>query len=44
MADIAKRYASNPGSQNGVDGMVAGIPLAMAFDIVGFCVVSKVLL
>lgn len=31
MADIAKRYASNPGSQNGVDGMVAGIPLAMAF-------------
>lgn len=31
MADIAKRYASNPGSQNGVDGMVAGMPLAMAF-------------
>ena len=31
MADIAKKYASNPGSQNGVDGMVAGIPLAMAF-------------
>ena len=31
MADIAKIYASNPGSQNGVDGMVAGIPLAMAF-------------
>ncbi len=31
MADIAKRYASNPGSQNDVGGMVAGIPLAMAF-------------
>ena len=31
MADIAKRYASNPGGQDGVSGMVAGIPLAMAF-------------
>lgn len=31
MADIAKRYASNPGSQNDVGGMVAGIPLAIAF-------------
>lgn len=31
MVDIAKRYASNPGSQNGIEGMVAGIPLAMAF-------------
>ena len=31
MADIAKRYASNPGNQNDVGGMVAGIPLAMAF-------------
>lgn len=31
MADIAKKYASNPGNTNGVDGMVAGIPLAMAF-------------
>ena len=31
MVDIAKRYASNPGSQNDVGGMVAGIPLAMAF-------------
>ena len=31
MADIAKKYASNPGNQNDVGGMVAGIPLAMAF-------------
>lgn len=31
MADIAKRYASNPDGQDGVSGMVAGIPLAMAF-------------
>ena len=31
MADIAKRYASNPGGQDSVGGMVAGIPLAMAF-------------
>ena len=31
MADISKRYASNPGNQNDVGGMVAGIPLAMAF-------------
>ena len=31
MTDIAKRYASNPGNQNDVGGMVAGIPLAMAF-------------
>lgn len=31
MADIAKRYASNPGNQNDVGGMVAGVPLAMAF-------------
>ena len=31
MADIAKKYASNPGGQDGVSGMVAGIPLAIAF-------------
>lgn len=31
VADIAKRYASNPGSQNEVGQMVAGIPLAIAF-------------
>ena len=31
MADIAKKYASNSGNQNDVGGMVAGIPLAMAF-------------
>lgn len=31
MADIAKKYASNPGGQDSVGGMVAGIPLAMAF-------------
>lgn len=31
IADISKRYASNPGGQDGVGGMVAGIPLAMAF-------------
>ena len=31
MADVAKKYAENPGNKGGVDGMVAGFPMAMAF-------------
>ena len=31
MADIAKRYADNPGTTNNVTGMMAQMPMAMAF-------------
>lgn len=31
IADISKRYASNPGMQDSVGGMVAQIPMALAF-------------
>lgn len=31
MADISKKYASNPGNKNAVDGMITGIPMAMTF-------------
>lgn len=31
MADISKKYASNPGNKNGVDGMITSIPMAMTF-------------
>lgn len=31
MVDIAKKYASNSGNTNGIEGMVAGIPLALTF-------------
>lgn len=31
IADISKKYASNPGTQDNVGGMVAQIPIAMAF-------------
>lgn len=31
IADISKKYASNPGSQENVGGMMAQIPVAMAF-------------
>ena len=31
MADVAKKYAENPGNKSGVNGMVTGFPMAMAF-------------
>ena len=31
MADIAKKYAENPGQQDGVGGVITQIPIAMAF-------------
>ena len=31
MADVAKKYAENPGNKSGVNGMVTGFTMAMAF-------------
>lgn len=31
MADISKKYASNPGNKSEVDGMITSIPMAMTF-------------